>query len=328
MFDVEDYSPILVITSPEKRCGKSQVLMVLRSLVRRPLIASNMTPAVIFRFIDARQPTLLIDEGDTFISENDELRGIVNGGCLRTTAIVARCTGEQHTPTEFSIWAPKVIAMIGAPPETVEDRSIPIRMRRMKRSDNPVKLRQDRIFDQLLGVRRRARRWADDQMESIKDADPSMPTGLHDRAQDNWRVLIRIADAAGGDWPRRARDAAQHLSGSHEDDESESVQLLDDVRTVFLEHGSDRLRSEAIVRSLVAKSDRPWSEIKRGRPLDQVLLARILKPFGIRPRKLRIGDGAPVRGYDLSDFKDSFERYLAPVATDAVVPDTSSIIRT
>ena len=69
------------------------------------------------------------------------------------------------------------------------------------------------------------------------------------------------------------------------------VQLLADIRRVFAECRTDRLSSE-----LLAK------EVKRS----QTTLAHQLKPFGIRPQVMRLGDRTP-RGYRLSDFEDAFE---------------------
>jgi hypothetical protein len=42
---------------------------------------------------------------------------------------------------------------------------------------------------------------------------------LSDRGADNWRPLLVLAETAGGDWPHKARDAAQALSGADADDD-------------------------------------------------------------------------------------------------------------
>ena len=66
--DVVQVAPLAVITAPEKRCGKSQLLSLLGRLVQRPLTASNISPAALFRAIDAWKPTLLVDEADSFMN--------------------------------------------------------------------------------------------------------------------------------------------------------------------------------------------------------------------------------------------------------------------
>lgn len=44
------------------------------------------------------KPTMLIDEADTFLCDNDELRGVLNTGHTRATAYVIRTVGEDHEP--------------------------------------------------------------------------------------------------------------------------------------------------------------------------------------------------------------------------------------
>ena len=74
--DAFQISPRLAITSPEKRCGKTTALDVVQFLAPRPLSTSNTTAAAIFRTIEAAQPTLLIDEADTFLTNSEEIRGV------------------------------------------------------------------------------------------------------------------------------------------------------------------------------------------------------------------------------------------------------------
>ena len=45
-------------------------------------------------------------------------------------------------------------------------------------------------------------------------ARPDMPLGIEDRNADVWEPLLAIAEAAGGDWPQRAREAAIALVGA------------------------------------------------------------------------------------------------------------------
>ena len=54
--------PKLIVTSPEKRCGKSTLLDLIEAFSYKPLLTSNMSTAVIFRLIDIEQPTLIMDE--------------------------------------------------------------------------------------------------------------------------------------------------------------------------------------------------------------------------------------------------------------------------
>src|ERR1700683_1380038 len=85
-FELRDVTAYLGIESPEKRCGKTTLLGVLNELVNRPIAAANISSPAFFRVIEEARPTLLIDEADTLLAGNDELRGILNSGYTRNTA--------------------------------------------------------------------------------------------------------------------------------------------------------------------------------------------------------------------------------------------------
>jgi len=95
-FDCFDCLPILLITAPTKGAGKSTLLTLLRYLTRKGLLVSSMTAAVVYRIGEQHQPTLLIDEAETFLRENEALRGVIDGGHTRSTAIVPRCDGDNN----------------------------------------------------------------------------------------------------------------------------------------------------------------------------------------------------------------------------------------
>src|SRR5205814_5034442 len=132
--------------SPEEQCGKTTLWTVLSHLVNRPEIAANISPPAFFRVIEENRPTLLIDEADTFLKRNVELRGILNAGYTRDTAYVVRVSNQKGSEREsegapdrqkagsrlarFSCFCPKAIASIGRLPETLADRCILFWMQR------------------------------------------------------------------------------------------------------------------------------------------------------------------------------------------------------
>jgi putative DNA primase/helicase len=304
--DAARHSPILAVLSPEKRCGKTTLLDVLSRLTTRPLATSNITPAALYWIVHEVAPTLLIDEGDTFLSTHSSLRGILNSGHTRATAWVMRM--DNGRLRAFCMWSPKVIAIIGNLPDTVADRSIIIRLKR-KRSDEMVERLGPNNEDDLRDLRRRAGMFAAENLERLKVADPIIPPGLDDRAADNWRMLLAIADAAGGHWPGLARKVAVMLSGNARGDESPGVTMLGDIHKVRDKRRIDRIRTTDLITALTAMEDRPWSEWNEGGPITGSQLARLLKPFQIGPTTIRIGTET-AKGYWFSDFDDAFARYL------------------
>lgn len=315
-----DVSPRLGFLSPEKRCGKTTALEVVSSLTPRAMLASNATPASIFRFIEAAKPTLILDEMDTFKDSHPELRGILNSGHRRLAAYVLRCVGDEHETKAFSTWCSMVFAAIGKLPDTLEDRTIIIPMRRRAKSEpvHPLRWtgkRGDALRASLTMLGRAVARWAGDHAEVLRQQDPSIPEQLNDRAGDNWSPLLAIADEIGGEWPELAREAAIALSGTNEsDDDSIRIQLLTDVRGVFAENGSSVVQSQRLCEQLAAMEERPWATWKRGHSITPAQLAKMLRPFDIRSRDVWIADRGHkrcVKGYERQDFEDTFTRYLA-----------------
>jgi hypothetical protein len=311
-YDAFRIFPKLLLSSPEKRCGKSTLLEIVRSLSHRALMASNITPSAIFRCIDAWKPTLLIDEADTFVHGNEELRGIINSGHTRSTAYVIRVVGEDFEPRQFSTWAPMVLAMIKLPPDTILDRSVTIPMRRKLPGESITRLPVD-FPGECRNLRSKCLRWANDNADKLKAIHPTLPSSSNDRALDNWTPLLAIAEAIGGGVPAVAMESFKHLQGTGDDeDDGIGPSILRDIRTIFDEQGRKflKLHSEEIVNRLIDMEGHPWAEWKHGKPMTTNSLARLLKPFKIKPADIR--DGVIVKkGYVREQFDDAFSRYLS-----------------
>jgi putative DNA primase/helicase len=307
-FECWRHTPRLGVLAPEKECGKSTLLDVLSCLVPRAVKTENLSTAVMFRLVDKHRPTLLVDEFDTFLRDNEELRGALNAGHARGGAHL-RCEGDDNKVRAFKTFAPAALAGIGRLPETLADRSVLITLQKRKPDEFVQDFRDDRA-DHLRDLASRASKWAQDHQHDLRQSEPIMPAGIHNRRADNWRPLLSIADLAGGEWPERARRAAIALSSKTDDTDSIRVQLLVDIRTIFDSTGKDRLMSEELVEHLHKMEDRLWPEYgKRSQPISKNQVARLLKPFTISPGTIRCGETTG-KGYKLSKFDDVFARYL------------------
>ena len=320
LMDTFNTSPRLAITSPEKRCGKTTLLDVLGILTWRPLATANATPAAVFRVIELAQPTLLMDEADTFLKDNIELRGILNSGHRRWSAFVMRTVGDDHEPRQFSTWAAVAIAMIGRLPATLEDRSIQVTLRR-RLSDEKITPFDYSGADDLRRLARMSARWCADNKRALGNSCPAMPEGIYNRQAENWLPLLAIADAAGGEWPGRARKAATTLVlASVGEDQSTRTMLLADIRFLFdgcpdengkpTKASTDKLTTREIIEGLVAIEERPWADWRAGRSLSPAALAKLVAPFGVIPGNLKIGGDKVLKGYRREHFEDAFTRYL------------------
>jgi hypothetical protein len=162
-----------------------------------------------------------------------------------------------------------------------------------------------------------------------------VPETLNDREQDNWAVLLAIADTIGGGWDKLARAAAVGLSSAGgAGDPTIGTLLLRDLRDLFeatpswtLADGKSvkRLTSTFIVEKLGSMEERPWSEYGRARkPISQRQLAVVLAPFGVQPGSVGLADGKTAKGYDLKDLEEVFSRY-APDSADSIRKSVKSL---
>jgi hypothetical protein len=138
---------------------------------------------------------------------------------------------------------------------------------------------------------------------------------LEDREADTWEPLIAVADLAGGDWPARTRKAAEALTAAERDadtDTSLTVRLLADLHQVFA--GEERLDTKTVIDRLTKIDEAPWADLD-GKRLDARALANRLRPYGVRPKVIRVGDKTP-RGYERADLADAWSRYLPDVRND------------
>lgn len=311
--DIVDCLPILAIISPTKRCGKTRLLGVLDQMVRRSVSSSNISTAAVYRVVEEYAPTLLIDEADSFLADNEELRGVINSGHTRNTSYVIRVNNDMGGRVErFSTWAPKAIALIGELPDTIADRSISIRLRRKVKGEK-VKALRESSPDEWLTLRRKIMRWAIDNSHDVKMRDPAIPETINDRAADSWYPLISIAYAIGSGWSEHALKAAVAINGGRGDeDESIPTAVLAGVKRIFEEEEENNdkgfLSTAQIIEALNKDDQAPWADWNKGSGISAKKLGSVLRKFDVHPFKTTTKP--QVRGYRFCDLSPVFQRYL------------------
>jgi len=309
--------PKLLITSPEKRCGKTTLLEILAAFCCNGFSTSNISTAAMYRVIDLWRPTLIIDEADTFIHGNSELRGVINSGHTKATASVVRTSPSGSGLVKISTWAPMVISMINKPPDTILDRSLVIQLKRKLIDEKVEKLPYD-FNGNSRPLYQRMLRWSADNNSQLEGCVPCLPKSKNDRALDNWTPLLSIAEIIGADWPKRA-NAAFSLLTVVDDDESIGQLLLSDIKGIFDDQEGKAIFSVDLARMLSCLEERPWSEWQKNKAITTIALARLLKPFGIKPKQIRV-EKINRNGYYYDAFKDAFDRYI--VAPDVLASTT------
>ena len=321
-FDAWTIAPLLQISAPERASGKSRLLEVVGALVPKPLTSGSISAAAMFRVIEAHCPTLLVDEIDTFLTDSRELVGVLNNGHLRSQAYVVRCHGDDHEVKPFCVWSPKVLCGIGELPDTLASRCITIQMKRKRATEKVERLRADRLA-WATELKSKCARWAVDHLEQLRDADPHMPDALDDRAQDNWRPLVAIAEQVGECWPQMARAAAVAISAPRKAEKaSRGVQLLQDIRLVFDQEQASALAPEKLVAALRKLLDSPWATMGLGGGLTALQVAKLLAPYGIHSQRNHEG-----RYFDRRDFEDTWTRYCPDTLLKAVTGVTADARR-
>lgn len=320
-------TPRIAFLSPEPGSGKTRALEITETLVPRPVESINATPAYLFRKVSDPQglPTILFDEIDTLFGpkakENEEVRGILNAG-HRRGAMAGRCVirGKEIHTEELPAFCAVAIAGLGNLPDTILTRSVIVRMRRRAPTETVEPYRRRIHSPAGNQLRDRLAAWAARVSENLSDAWPEMPEGITDRNADVWEALLAVADAAGGDWPARARVAAvAFVADSKVGTPSLGVRLLSDLREILGDR--DVMPTDTILTALAELDEAPWADL-RGKPIDARRLANYLQPYGVRSKTIRVGSGTP-RGYTREDLSDPWARYLGDPAKGSATTATT-----
>lgn len=315
MMDAWESTPRLAFLSPEPSSGKTRALEITETLVPRPVEAINATPAYLFRKVSdpAGLPTILYDEIDTLFGpkakEHEEIRGIINAG-HRRGAMAGRCVvkGKRVETEELPAFCAVALAGIGNLPDTILSRSVVVKMRRRAPDEVVEPYRRRLHAPEGHALRDRLATWAAQNRPTLNPW-PSMPEGITDRPADVWEALLAVADAAGGEWPDRARVSAVTLvTDARGGTPSLGVRLLADLRVIFGEHKA--MPTTAILESLTSLEEAPWGDLK-GKPLDARRLASLLRPYGISRKAIRTQTGT-AKGYLREGLHDAWIRYLPP----------------
>ncbi|GAA1969277.1 DUF3631 domain-containing protein [Terrabacter lapilli] len=316
--DAFETTPRLAFLSPEPGSGKTRALEIVEMLVPNPVLTVNATPAyLIRRLADENRPTLLFDEIDTVFgpkakSDNEEVRGLINSG-YRRGATSGRCVikGKSVEVEDFPSFAAVALAGLDDLPDTIATRAVLVRMRRRAPHERVQPYRRRVHETPGHELRDRLASWVHSRYSELEGAWPELPAGIEDRDADVWEPLIAIADAAGREWPDRARVSAVSLvSLSRQERGGLGIRLLADIRRVF--EGAEHMGTDELLDALHRLDEAPWDDLK-GKPLDARGLAFRLGKYGIGPRQLKAINR---KGYRRDDLADAWSRYLPVVSHD------------
>jgi Bifunctional DNA primase/polymerase, N-terminal/Protein of unknown function (DUF3631) len=311
-FTVAECTPYMHIKSPERECGKSRLLRILAAVAHRPELSGSLTAAFLVRTIDEEKPTLFLDEIDATMNANKEraedIRGALNSG-YECDGTLGKLEGRDHHRRRFSVYCPKAFAGIGGLHDTTMSRSIPIDMRRKLPHEKVERERRKAVKAAAAPIREQLERWAGPAMNLLERVGVQDCEDLGDRQTDSADPLLAIAALAGGDWPKKLRDALRILFGEKQEEDSVGAMLLSDIRDIFDRlNPAQKIFSENLACALAEMEGRPWAEWgKQERPITKFQLAALLKRFKIFPHSVWLGETK--KGYERRDFEEAWARY-------------------
>lgn len=316
-----DVATRLNFKSPEKRCGKTRAQDIVSALSHASISTANISPAALVHSIDPENPpTLHIDETDTVFGGSgggktadkaEDLRGIINAGHQRGRPYL-RWDPIHRQMDALPTFCMVSLAGIGDLPDTIEDRSVVIPMRRRAKGEKVETFRYRRDTPALDQLRERLHAWVRTHVSELRAATPDMP--VDDRAADTWESLIAIADLAGDDWPDRARKTCRALC--HESERNADMhlheELLSDMHVVF--GTEDKLSTVELIERLAAIEESPWAEFYNGVRIIHVTdrqIATLLKQYNVKSKKIRVDGGTTGtrQGYLRVHLQDAWTRY-------------------
>jgi putative DNA primase/helicase len=327
-FEAAETTPYIHITAPERECGKSRLMETLAALACGPVRSGGMTAAALVRCIDAKNPTIFLDEMDAQLSGDKEyaeaIRGILNEG-FRKSGKFFKCDGKNNDLREFNAYCPKCFAGIGKMPETVSSRSIAIEMRRKTDTESVKPLRQRETRDLAQPIRARLEAWKlRGIVRQLETSRPAAIDGLGDRQNDISEPLLAIAESAGGDWVQRLTSALLVvLKRKQRENVSTGVTLLIDIRAIFQERKAEKIFSKELAAALCEIEGRPWADWSHGKGFQANDLAKQLARYDVHPRKISIATDK-LQGYFLDAFEDAWKRYCPAPPDSPGTPELSA----
>jgi len=327
-FQLFDQFAYLVLLSPVKGCGKTRVTETLEGPAANVLLTAGISEAALFRLIETRSPTLVLDEAEALSGKSERaeaIRSLLNAG-NRADTLVYRCQGPNHELRGFRVYGPKIICAIRVCPETVKDRAIVLWMQKKLPTQPVERFIRSRVKPEGEALRKEIAGLVKTAHQEIASAYQGLDLAfLPDRDAENWMPLFALATVLA---PERLADlhaVAERLTGqkvAEDQDDSLSLRLLGDIQEVWSED-EPTIFTDELLRRLSGVEDAPWG---REVPLDPRKLARMLRPFGLSSQQVRmLGSEKTSKGYRREAFQVAARPYLAAPGKQAKQPATGAV---
>jgi hypothetical protein len=332
LFELFDYFPILWITSPTRRSGKTRLLEVLTQISSRPSgIQIEPSVATLYRKTHRGQ-TLILDEVEKLKNKDRDIHhavmAILNSGFQRGAKVsrMEKNKDGKWFDHEYDTYGPKLIAGISNVSDTIADRSFVIKMIRRVRATEPLeKFRLKKLVKELGAFVMQLKIWAvvttklgllqgiydgmNEEPDELKDAD--------DRFLDIVEPLLAIglyADTEITNGAKSVRDelVALLVDMSNDRDETQGeAAILIAIDLIGKELGSETekfIPSKELLEKFKVRPGVDWIKSTTG-------LAGFLSKLDLRPGH---NPDKTKRGYTITRkwYEDIKNRYPSPFDAD------------
>ena len=302
------FSPLLAIMSPEYIEGTKTLLEVLRRVCCYGYKTSAITLNQLLTMVNGQRPTLLHDDGDALFCSQPFLKLLKTSHDRITGGITS--SGSKGTLSAQSAFFAKATTSRAGLPKPVAGLAIPIQLHRAASNAHLLELPPFDIEanDEFSVIRAQAVRWWQDNTTEVTAYHPLNLDLGSDEANDTYQPLLAIASTIGPDILQRAIDAVKTCL-AQEGIKSDGLRLLENASEVLRTWPEDDIHSIELAELLNGRDDWQWATYRKGMPLDQTLLASLLRPYGAHTYPIR-ANGAVKRGYHLSELRVAFAQYV------------------
>lgn len=293
--------PYLCVESGTPGCGKSTNFDLCAAVVARPLLSVGLTRSVLFRQLDERKVTLLLDESEWLSSQSEAaeaIKGILHAG-YRKGATYQIMEGDKHKQMRsFEVFGPKAFSAIRGLKGALLDRCIVIHMERLPEGQTLLPAGIDDLEPVAVALRERLEAFALQIILQLEDLRRNRPLGgywseFRNREAELWHPLLTIARVCGPDVEARALKAARALSRAKQliqADERQNAQGRELVEVLELMECVRFRPVELVSRLQVSEA---WAETlaeKKDERAKAATIGRFLNGFRIRShRRSRTG---------------------------------------
>ena len=229
----------------------------------------SISGPALFRSIEKWTPCLIIDEADTALVDNDDLRAVINSGWTRGDGVI-RCDPDSREPMLYSTFAPKAVGMKGRKlPDTTLSRCIIVAMRPRRPNERG---RADRGLQSPRQSSIRPIAQPAHEMGERQGCCPGQEQagGSARFSQSTSRQLAAAVRDCRAGGCRMEKGGLEGCPGGRGHprafDPSLGIQVLADIRDAFTALRSDRATSGVLISELVADEGKPWATLIEASP--------------------------------------------------------------